>query len=47
MNKIKYHMEIGTTAACTKKMMEATKGLGQSNIKGDTKGCFIFGGWFS
>ena len=28
-------------------MMEATKGLGKRDVKGDTKGCFIFEIWFS
>ena len=28
-------------------MMESTKGLGQRDIEGDTKDCFIFDSWFS
>ena len=39
-------MEIGALAACTKRVMEATKGLGQRGLKGSMKDCFIFGSWF-
>ena len=41
MNKIKYHIQIWSTAACTKSIMEATKGIGHRDVKGDTKGSFI------
>ena len=34
--------KLGATTACTKRMMEATKGLGQRDIKYTTKDCFIF-----
>ena len=34
-------------AACIKRIMEPTKGLGHSNRKCATKGCFIFESWFS
>ena len=37
-----YQKELGATAACTKRMMEATKGIGQKSIKGGTKDCFLF-----
>ena len=33
----KYQKELVATAACTKRMMEATKGIGQKSIKGGTK----------
>ena len=33
--------------ACTKRMMEATKGIGQRDITGATNNCFLFGSWFS
>ena len=41
MNKIKYHLYIWATSACTKSMIKPTKGLGNSNIKGATKD-FLF-----
>ena len=37
MKHIKYHQELGATVACTKRMMEATKGIGKKSIKGGTK----------
>ena len=43
----KYQKELVATAACTKRMMEATKGIGQKSIKGGTKDCFLFGRWFA
>ena len=33
------------TAACTKRMLEYTKGLDHRDAKGDTKDCFIFDSW--
>ena len=42
MKHIKYQKELGATAACTKRMMEATKGIGQKSIKEGTKDCFLF-----
>ena len=47
MKHIKYHQQIGATAACTKIMMEASKGIGQKYRKGATKDCFLFDSWFS
>ena len=38
IKKRKYHLEIGATAACTKRMMETTKALGQRDIKGPKNG---------
>ena len=32
---------------CTKRMMEATKGVGKKSIKGVTKYCFLFDSWFN
>ena len=37
MNHSKYQQGLGATAACTKIIMEATKGIGQKSIKGGTK----------
>ena len=37
MNKIKCHLKLGANESCTKIMMEATKGVEQRGIKGDTK----------
>ena len=47
INNSKYHLQLGETAACTKRMMEATKGIVFRDIKGATKDCFIFESWFS
>ena len=47
MQEIRYQKELGATAACTKRMMEATKGIGQKSKKGGTKDCFLFDSWFS
>ena len=46
MKHIKYQQELGATAACTNIMMEATKGIGQKSIKGQTKDCLLFDSWF-
>ena len=37
MNHSKHHKELGATTACNKRMMEATKGVGQKSIKGGQK----------
>ena len=47
MNHRKYQKELGATAACTRIIMEATKGIGQNYIKGVMKDCFLFDDWFS
>ena len=47
MKNSRYQHELGSTAACTKQMMEATKGIGQKSIKGETKDCFLFDSWFA
>ena len=47
MKQIKYQKELGSTAACTKRMMEATKSMGQKYIKGGINDCFIFDSWFA
>ena len=41
MRNSKYHMDLGEMEACTKRIMEATKGLGKRGIKGSTKD-FLF-----
>ena len=41
MNNIKYRMELGATATCTKRTMEASKGLGLMDLKG-IPSIFIF-----
>ena len=46
-NNCKFHLKLGATAVCTKRMMEATKGIGNMDIKGATKYCFILNIWFS
>ena len=40
-------MDLGETTDCTKRMTEATKALDHRDLKGATKGCFIFDSWFS
>ena len=47
MKSSRYNLLFGTTAACTKILMEETNGLGQRYFKGSTKGCFLFDGWLS
>ena len=47
MKHSKYYKELGATAACTKIMMEETKGIGKKSIKGWTKDCLLFDGWFA
>ena len=46
-NNSKYHLKLGTTAACMKRVIETTKGSGKRNAKGATNDCFIFESWFS
>ena len=41
-----YHKDLGATAACTKRIMEAKNGIGQKSITGGTKDCFLFDSWF-
>ena len=40
MKDICYQQELGATAACTKRMMEETKGIVQKSKKGRAKGLF-------
>ena len=47
MNHIKYQKELGSTTSCTKRMMEATKGLSQKSIKGGTEDGLLFDSWFA
>ena len=47
MKHSKYQQDIVETAACTKRMLEATKGISQNSIKGGTKYCFLFDSWFA
>ena len=47
MKHSKYQQELGSTAACTKIMMEETKRIGQKSIKGGTKDFFLFVSWFT
>ena len=47
MKHIKYYKELGATVACTKIMMEATKGIGKKSIKGWMKDCLLFDSWFA
>ena len=47
MNHNNYQQGIGATAACTNRIMEATKGVGQKYRKGETKDCFLFDSWLS
>ena len=47
MNNIRYHLYLGSTEDCKKKIMEATNRLVQRNVKGSTKYRFIFDSWFA
>ena len=42
MKHSRYQQELGANAACTNRMMESTKGIGQKSIEGGTKDCFLF-----
>ena len=42
-----YHLELGATVACTKRLIEETNGLGQRSLKGSSRDCFLFDSWFS
>ena len=46
LKQSKYKKDLGVTTACTKRIMEATKGIGQKSIKLGTKYCFLFDSWF-
>ena len=41
MNNIKYHLDLGSTSACTKKIMEATKGFVQRDVNLSNNGFFF------
>ena len=47
MKESHYQKELGATAACTKWMMEETKGMGQNSKIGGPKDCFLFHSWFA
>ena len=47
MKHSKYQKELGATVTCTKRIMEATKVIGQKSIKGGTKDCFLFDSWLA
>ena len=46
-NNNKYHLQLGETGKCKNRIMEATRGIGQRDVKEATKDCFIFDSWFS
>ena len=46
MKDSRYQQDLGTTAVCTKRMMEETKGRGQKSKKGGPKDFFLFDSWF-
>ena len=47
MKNSRYQQELGATAACTKRMMEETKGIGQKSKKRGPKDCFLFDSRFA
>ena len=47
MKDSRYQKELGATAACTQRMVEETKGIGQTSKKGGPKDCFLFDSWFA
>ena len=47
MKDSRYQKDIRATAACTKWMMEETKGIGQKSKEGGPKDCFLFDSWFA
>ena len=42
-----YQQQLGATAACTKRIVESTKGVGKKSIKEGTKDCFLSDSWFA
>ena len=46
MKKRNFHLGPGAMEACTKSITEATKGIDQRGIKGNTNDCFLFESWF-
>ena len=46
MKSSRYHLELGATADCTKRLMEETKGLGQRDLKGSMRDFYLFDSWF-
>ena len=42
MNNSKYQLQIGAKVFYTKIILEVTKGIGQRNMRGDTKDFFLF-----
>ena len=47
MKNSRYQQELGATAACTKRMMDETRGVGQKSKKGGPKDFFLFDSWFA
>ena len=46
MNPSRYHFELSATSACTKILIEETKGLGQRALKCSTRDFFLLNSWF-
>ena len=46
MKSSRYNLELDATAACTKRLMEDMKGLGQRAFKGSTSDFFLFDSFF-
>ena len=46
MKDSRYQQDLGSTSACTKRMMDKTKGIGQKSKKEGPKYCFLFDSWF-
>ena len=42
MKSILYNLELDATAACTKILIEETKGIGLRALKGSMEDCFLF-----
>ena len=47
MKDIRYQKELGATAACTKRMTEETRGIGQKSKKVGPKDCFLIDSLFA
>ena len=47
MKSSRHPLELGVTSACTKILMEETKGLGQRAVEVSTRDCFLFDSWLS
>ena len=46
MKSIRYHLDLGATSTCTKRLVDEKKGLGQSALEWSTRDFFVLDSWF-